>query len=88
MRSACWPAKAACTWNPFRDNTLGALKGCTLTGFAGPHPAGNVGVQIHHTAPINKGEVLWTMGLQDVINLGSFLRTGHYSAARGGFGWI
>ncbi len=64
------------------DNTLGTLKGCTLTGFAGPHPAGNVGVQIHHTAPINKGEVLWTMGLQDVINLGSFLRTGHYSAER------
>jgi Na+-transporting NADH:ubiquinone oxidoreductase subunit A len=64
------------------DNTLNGLNGCNTSSFAGPHPAGNVGVQIHHTAPINKGEVLWTMGLQDVINLGTFLRTGHYAATR------
>jgi Na+-transporting NADH:ubiquinone oxidoreductase subunit A len=64
------------------DNTLAGLNGCSTTSFNGPHPAGNVGVQIHHTAPINKGEVVWTMGLQDVINLGSFLRTGRYTAAR------
>ena len=54
------------------DNTLNGLTGCTLSSFNGPHPAGNVGVQIHHTAPINKGEVLWT-GIQDAINLGAFL---------------
>jgi Na+-transporting NADH:ubiquinone oxidoreductase subunit A len=64
------------------DNTLAGLNGCTTTSFNGPHPAGNVGVQIHHTAPINKGEVIWTMGLQDVINLGAFLRTGRYTAER------
>lgn len=64
------------------DNTLASLQGCTLTSFDGPHPSGNVSVQIHHTAPINKGEVLWTIGLQDVINLGSFLQTGRYSADR------
>ena len=64
------------------DNTLAGLNGCTTTSFKGPHPAGNVGVQIHHTAPINKGEVIWTMGLQDVINLGAFLRTGRYTADR------
>ena len=64
------------------DSTLDGLTGCNISSFAGPHPAGNVGVQIHHTAPITKGEVLWTIGLQDVINLGTFLRTGHYSATR------
>jgi len=64
------------------ENELSALRGCTLTYFDGPHPAGNVGVQIHHTTPINKGEVVWTMGLQDVANLGSFLNTGRYSANR------
>ena len=39
-------------------------------------------MQIHHTAPINKGEVLWTMGLQDVANLGAFLATGTYCLSR------
>ncbi len=64
------------------DNALAGLKNCKTTAFQGPHPAGNVGVQIHHTAPINKGEVLWTLGLQDAINLGAFLNTGKYSARR------
>ena len=64
------------------DATLASLTGVTLTSFSGPHPAGNVGVQIHHTAPINKGEVLWTMGLQDVANLGALLATGVYTPAR------
>ena len=64
------------------DSALAGLKNCKTTAFQGPHPAGNVGVQIHHTAPINKGEVLWTLGLQDAINLGALLNTGKYSARR------
>jgi Na+-transporting NADH:ubiquinone oxidoreductase subunit A len=64
------------------DSALAGIKNCKTTSFQGPHPAGNVGVQIHHTAPINKGEVLWTLGLQDTINLGAFLKTGKYSARR------
>ncbi len=44
--------------------------------FTGPHPAGNVGVQIHHIAPINKGEVVWTMDVYSLIFLGRLLRTG------------
>ena len=35
--------------------------------LSGPHPAGNVGVQIHHIAPINKGESIWTLKPQDII---------------------
>lgn len=53
-----------------------------LHSFDGPHPAGNVGVQIHHVAPINKGEVIWTVALQDVLLIGRLFRTGHYDAAR------
>ena len=64
------------------DSTMASLTGVTLTSFSGPHPSGNVGVQIHHTAPINKGEVLWTMGLQDVANLGALLATGVYTPSR------
>lgn len=48
----------------------------------GPHPAGNVGVQIHHVSPINKGEVVWTVALQDVLLIGRLFRTGHYDATR------
>lgn len=38
--------------------------------FAGKHPAGNVGVQIHHISPINKGEVVWTLDFFSVAAIG------------------
>ena len=44
----------------------------------GPHPAGNVGTQIAHINPINKGEVVWTMNPQDVAVLGELVTTGVY----------
>ena len=44
----------------------------------GPHPAGNIGTQIAHIDPINKGEVIWTMNLQDVAVLGELVTTGIY----------
>jgi Na+-transporting NADH:ubiquinone oxidoreductase subunit A len=48
----------------------------------GPHPAGNVGVQIHHLDPINKGEQVWVCGVQDVLMIGRLFRTGKYDATR------
>lgn len=46
--------------------------------FEGKHPAGNVGVQIHHIAPIKKGGRVWTLGVQEVISIGAlFLRARH-----------
>lgn len=50
--------------------------------FDGPHPAGNVGVQIHHVNAINKGDVVWTMDLQNVIALGRIYRDGTYNTER------
>jgi Na+-transporting NADH:ubiquinone oxidoreductase subunit A len=58
------------------------ITGVDATVFDGPHPAGNAGVQIHHTSPINKGEVVWTMHAEDVANLGDTLTTGTYCAKR------
>ncbi len=52
------------------------VKGAQVTTFEGPHPAGNVGVQIHHVDPINKGEVVWTIDIQHLAILGRFFRTG------------
>ena len=47
--------------------------------FKGPHPAGNIGTQIAHIDPINKGEVVWTMNAQDVAVLGELVGTGIYN---------
>ncbi len=44
----------------------------------GPHPAGNVGVQIHHIDPVNKGEVVWYVNLQDVSAIGRLFSEGVY----------
>ena len=50
--------------------------------FAGPHPAGNVGVQMHHTDPINPTDVVWTLKVEDVITIGKLFLTGEYHAER------
>lgn len=45
----------------------------------GPHPSGNIGTQIAHIDPINKGDVVWTMNIQDVAVLGELVSTGVYN---------
>ncbi len=50
--------------------------------FKGKHPAGNVGVQIHHIKPINAGDVVWTLGVQEVISIGSLFTAGKFDAER------
>ncbi len=47
-----------------------SLSGVEVNSFSGPHPAGNVGIQIHHIDPINKGDIVWTLNVQDVVALG------------------
>lgn len=61
---------------------LNAAKNVTTTCFDGPHPAGNVGVQINHTAPVNKGEVVWTVGAEDVIFIGRLFNKGKVDFTR------
>jgi Na+-transporting NADH:ubiquinone oxidoreductase subunit A len=60
------------------DDTFNDVQGVDLTVFNGPHPAGNVGVHIHHVAPVNAGETVWTIAMQDVANLGDSLSSGTY----------
>ncbi len=50
--------------------------------FAGPHPAGNVGVHIHHIAPIKGNDKVWTLPVQNVITIGQMFLTGEYHAER------
>lgn len=61
---------------------LTQAKGVTLTVFEGPHPAGNVGVQINHIAPVNKGETVWTVDPQAVIFIGRLMNTGRVDLTR------
>lgn len=49
--------------------------------FKGPHPAGNVGIQIHHLDPINKGDIVWFAGVQDVIAIGSLFAEGVFNSS-------
>jgi Na+-transporting NADH:ubiquinone oxidoreductase subunit A len=44
--------------------------------FKGAHPAGNVGVQIHHIDPINKGEIVWTVDVQNLAIIGRLFNRG------------
>ncbi len=48
----------------------------------GPHPAGNVGVHIHHIDPINKGEEVWHINPQDVVIIGRLFSKGIYDARK------
>ncbi len=55
---------------------------CEKYWFSGKHPSGNVGIQIHHVAPINAGEKVWTLNVQQVITLGELMYKGIYNAER------
>ena len=57
-------------------------KGIQLKKFAGPHPAGNVGVQIHHVTPISKGEIVWTINPYGVIQIGKLFLDGRYDGSK------
>lgn len=57
-------------------------KGVQKHWFSGPHPAGNVGIQIHHVNPINKGETVWYLNPQDVVIIGRFFLTGKLDARK------
>ena len=48
-----------------------SLEGIELHKVSGPHPIGNVGTQIAHIDPINKGEVVWVVTPQDLLVLGN-----------------
>ena len=50
--------------------------------FDGPCPAGNVGVQVNHINPVNKGEVVWTVNPSAVIFFGRLFMTGKVDLTR------
>ena len=65
-----------------KSPALTNAKNVTVTAFDGPNPAGNVGVQINHISPINKGETVWTLRAEEVIFIGRLFNTGRVDLTR------
>ena len=59
-----------------RPDWVPNVKGCIVNTFEGPHPAGNVGVQIANVKPVNKGEMVWTLDVVSVARIGELFSTG------------
>ncbi len=63
-------------------DALNQATGVQINWFDGPHPAGNVGIQIHHVDPINKGDVVWFVRPQDVLVIGKLFHEGRFDPER------
>lgn len=50
--------------------------------FAGPHPAGTVGLHIHRLDPVNRRRLAWHAGYQDVAAIGRLFATGELDPTR------
>ena len=64
------------------DEVFTKAENVQLNTVSGPHPAGNVGVQIHRIDTLNKGEVVWYVNPQDVMVIGRYSLTGSYDTTR------
>ena len=62
---------------------LEGMKDAEVTVFDGKCPAGNVGVQVNNIDPVNKGEVVWTIGDPTVVLfIGRLFNTGKVDLKR------
>ena len=64
------------------SSALTSAKDVEVNVFDGPCPAGNVGVQVNNIAPVNKGEVVWTVDPTAVIFFGRLFNTGKVDLRR------
>ena len=58
------------------EGFMAEVKGVEYHTFEGKHPAGNVGIQIHHIDRIAKGDIVWTVNIQDVAMIGRSILAG------------
>ncbi len=65
--------------NSSKVTAVDTLVGAEVIGFQGSHPAGNIGVQIHHVSPISKGDVAWTIKIEDLATIGRLFNEGVYA---------
>ena len=60
----------------YASSPFNKLENVILHTISGKHPAGNVGIQIHHISPIQKGETVWTISLESLAAIGRLFNTG------------
>jgi Na+-transporting NADH:ubiquinone oxidoreductase subunit A len=58
------------------NSIFNTVKNVVITQYEGMHPVGNVGIQINHIDPVNKGEAVWTVNAQDVVFIGRYFNKG------------
>ena len=64
-------------------SALTNMKDVEVNVFVGKCPAGNAGVQVNHVDPVNKGEVVWTIGDPTVVLfIGRLFNTGKVNLTR------
>jgi len=60
--------------------SIGNQRSCNIHTIEGPHPSGNVGVQIHHIDPIvSKDDIRWYVDVNSLIDLGYFFENKTYN---------
>ncbi|MDE7128743.1 MAG: Na(+)-translocating NADH-quinone reductase subunit A [Alistipes sp.] len=64
------------------EGYMPSIEGVEHHTFSGKHPVGNVGVQIHHIDPIAKGEIVWSVGVQDVALIGRLFISGRLDMSK------
>lgn len=68
--------------NAVNGDTFSHAKGVEKTEFDGPHPAGNVGIHIHHVDPLRKGDVVWYVNPYDLVIIGRLFNEGVYNTEK------
>jgi len=64
------------------SKTFLEAKGVQINKFSGPHPAGNLSVQIQQIDPVNKGDIVWYINPQALITIGKLFLEGKYDASK------
>ena len=64
------------------DEVFKNAQGVVHNFINGLHPAGNVGTQIHHIDPINKGEQVWTVNAIDVALIGRIAKAQRFDLTK------
>jgi Na+-transporting NADH:ubiquinone oxidoreductase subunit A len=63
-------------------SVLSSIQNVELNTISGPHPAGNIGIQIHHISHLKPGDSIWTVNSQDVLTLGKLFLSGFYDPSK------
>ena len=56
--------------------------GVQVEQFVGPHPAGSPGYHIHRLDPVDRNKLVWHVGYQDVLAIGTLFGTGELEVER------